>query len=83
MVDKYGTGDDPYTYPDSDVLINLFDIMDPQILEEAEKEFTLLATAEIPYQEPPYDFEYFCHLHKSLFGELFSWAVKKCVSLIG
>lgn len=74
MVDKYGTGDDPYTYSDSDVLVNLFDIMDVQILEEAEKEFTLLAAAEISFTEPPYDFGYFCNLHKLLFGQLFSWA---------
>ena len=74
MVDKYGTGDDPYTYPDSNVLTNLFEIMDAQVLEEAEKEFTVLAAAEISYKEPPYDFEYFCNLHMLLFGELFSWA---------
>lgn len=74
MVDKYGTGDDPYTYKSSDVLINKFDIQDPRILEEAEKEFTELAALSINFKEPPYTFETLCDIHRTLFSDLFEWA---------
>lgn len=76
MVDKYGTGNDPYTYNGTDVLINKFDIKDPAVLEEAEKEFTALAATGIHFKEPPYNFDYFCNIHKTLFGDLFDWAGK-------
>jgi cell filamentation protein len=74
MVDKYGTGEDPYTYHDSDVLINKFGIRDPHILEEAEKEFTELAALSISFKEPPYNFETLCDIHRTLFSDLFEWA---------
>ena len=74
MVDKYGVGQDPYTYNDSTILINKFNIRDEGILEEAEKEFTLIAAMDIEFQSPPYDFRYLCALHKKLFRDLFEWA---------
>jgi cell filamentation protein len=74
MVDKYGVGQDPYTYKNSTVLINKFNIRDEAILEEAEKEFTLIAAVDIEFQSPPYDFQYLCNLHKNLFRDLFEWA---------
>ena len=74
MVDKYGTGDDPYTYEGSDVLINKFEIRDLQVLEEAEKEFTELAALSISFNEPPYNFETLCDIHRTLFSDLFEWA---------
>ena len=74
MVDKYGTGSDPYTYKGTEVLINKFEITDPKILEEAEREFTELAAEEITFKEPPYNYQYLCDLHKKLFGELYEWA---------
>jgi cell filamentation protein len=40
MVDKYGTGQDPYCYPGTYVLINKFNIQDQIILQEAEREIT-------------------------------------------
>ncbi len=74
MSDKYGVGQDPYTYKNSTVLINKFNIRDEVILEEAEKEFTLIAAVDIEFQSPPYDFQYLCNLHKNLFRDLFEWA---------
>lgn len=74
MVDKYGVGEDPYTYPGTTVLVNKFEIRDESILEEAEREFSTLAAANCSFQKPPYNFEYFCKLHKMLFGDLFEWA---------
>lgn len=74
MVDKYGTGNDPYTYDDTNVLVNKFGITDPKVLEEAEKEFTSLAAMEMAFREPPYDFDYFRGIHRTLFGDLYDWA---------
>ena len=74
MVDKYGTGNDPYTYGDTNVLINKFEITDSVMLEEAEKEFTELAAEELIYRDPPYSFDYLCGIHKALFGDLYEWA---------
>lgn len=39
-LDKYGTGDDPYCYPGSNVLKNLLSIEDDKELAEAEAELT-------------------------------------------
>lgn len=40
MRDKYGVAQDKYCYPASDVLINLLDIRESDILDQAEAEFT-------------------------------------------
>ena len=37
MIDKYGTEQDPYCYPNSQVLKNLLDIKDENTLEKAER----------------------------------------------
>lgn len=42
MRDKYGAGQDPYCYPDSDVLVNKLNIRDEETLVAAEIEFTTL-----------------------------------------
>jgi cell filamentation protein len=74
VVDKYGTGQDPDCYPDTCVLINLLDIRDEQILEDAERDITLLRAAEVEFLPPPYSFSQLCSLHKTLFGDLYPWA---------
>ena len=38
--DKYGTGQDPYCYPNSDILINSLNIHDEALLEEAERDIS-------------------------------------------
>ena len=40
MVDKYGTGQDPYCYARTDILKNNFNIINEHILQEAEREIT-------------------------------------------
>ena len=57
-LDKYGTGDDPYCYPGSNVLRNLLNIEDDEELAEAEAELTELAVGEIEFDAPPYDLDY-------------------------
>ncbi len=44
MVDKYGTGEDPYCYENSLTLKNKFNIKDDIILQKAEKEISSEAT---------------------------------------
>ncbi|NHB89881.1 putative adenosine monophosphate-protein transferase Fic [Photorhabdus tasmaniensis] len=74
MVDKYGTGQDPYTYLGTDTLINKLGIRDSAILEQAEKELTELAILNISFWEPPYNLAFWCQLHKQIFSDLYNWA---------
>lgn len=74
MVDKYGTGQDPYTYDGSDVLVNKLNIRDGEQLLAAERDLSELAAMDIEFQEPPYDFAYWCSIHKQLFGDIYAWA---------
>lgn len=73
-LDKYGTGDDPYCYPGSNVLKNLLNIEDDEELAEAEAELTELAVEEIEFDAPPYDLDYFQSLHRQVFEDVFEWA---------
>lgn len=72
--DKYGTGQDPYCYPDSDVLINTLNIRDDQLLEEAERDLSTLSANDIEFALPPYDLNYLSAIHKALFSDLYPWA---------
>lgn len=74
VVDKYGTGQDPYCYEGTDVLINNFDIFDEETLQEAEREFTTAALNDIEFSHPPYDLDYLLELHSLLFSHIYSWA---------
>lgn len=74
MSEKYGVSHDPYTYPGAGVLKNKFGIKEQSVLEKAEIELATLAALRIEFASPPYDFAYFCKLHKQLFGDLFDWA---------
>lgn len=76
MVDKYGTAVDPYTYKGTSTLINKLGIRDAKILAQAEQEFTELAASEIVFNDPPYNFQTLCDLHKLLFEDLYDWAGK-------
>lgn len=77
MPDKYGVLQDKYCYPGTDVLVNLLHIQDPDVLAEAEAEFT--AVRFQTYQStirPIKDFtlEHLQFLHFHLFQDLYSWA---------
>ena len=74
MIDKYGTGQDPYCYPNSQVLENLLGIRDEEILENAERELTEIAVQDLGFSEPPYDYAYLKLIHKTLFTDIYSWA---------
>lgn len=74
MVDKYGTGQDPDCYPGTSTLINLFDIRDDKTLEAAEHDITEICASELEFQPPPYNLEYLCQIHKTLFQDICPWA---------
>lgn len=76
MVDKYGVGQDPYTYPNSSTLINKLNVRDPVQLNELENQLSTLALADIDFKPAPYDFSYLCLLHEKLFSDLYDWAGK-------
>lgn len=72
--DKYGIGQDSYCYPNSDILINSLNIHDEILLEDAEREISSLCANQIEFALPPYDLNYFCAIHKALFGDSYPWA---------
>jgi len=77
MHDKYGVNNDPYCYPDSSVLINLLNITDQNILDEAEIEIT--AERYESYHSKVIDisgftFNHLKLLHKHLFQDIYPWA---------
>lgn len=74
MLDKYGTGQDPYCYANSSVLVNRFNILNETILQTAESEITLEAARGIPFGLPPYDFAYLKNIHRQLFSRIYDWA---------
>ncbi|AFI88951.1 Fic/DOC family protein [Pectobacterium parmentieri] len=82
MPDKYGSGQDPYTYPDSNVLINKLGINDDSKFGDAERQLSELAVLDIEFEEPPYDLHYWCGLHGKIFGDLFDWAGEiRCIDI--
>lgn len=77
MRDKYGVEHDQYCYPDSDVLVNLLDIQDPQELAEAESEFSAERYRTYESRQlslADFSFEHLQHLHHHLFQDLYEWA---------
>ncbi|WP_235896856.1 hypothetical protein [Yersinia thracica] len=56
--DKYGDGPDPYTYLNSQGLINKFGITNDDQFIEMEKDFSELAIMDIKFSPPPYDLRY-------------------------
>lgn len=74
MLDKYGTGPDPYCYPGTAVLRNLYDLRDEEALSELERCLTDAAVAQIEFEPPPYDLSSMQRIHRTLFGGIYEWA---------
>ncbi len=74
MVDKYGTGQDPYCYPGTTVLRNRLGLLDDKSLDEAERALSEIAASEIEFSPPPYDLPALQRIHRQLFGDLYDWA---------
>lgn len=73
-MDKYGTGQDTYCYPGTDVLRNKLEVFDAVELEEAERELSLINADSIELFPAPYNFAYLKRLHHQLFHDLYDWA---------
>ncbi|ROR47842.1 UNVERIFIED_ORG: cell filamentation protein [Providencia alcalifaciens] len=79
MRDKYGISQDIYCYSGTDVLINLLNIRDVEVLEEAEIAFT--TERYLSYQGDKSDisqfnFSHLKFLHLYLFQDVYEWAGK-------
>lgn len=73
MVDKYGTGRDPYCSPDTTVLRNRLDLTDDKILAQAERDLSEVAAESLDFAPPPYDLLYLKNIHRQLFADLYHW----------
>lgn len=67
---------DPYLIPDTDVLQNKLNIVDKQLLEQAEADITYLKLLDIDawFENKPINYETFLAVHKYIFGDLYAWA---------
>lgn len=74
MRDKYGVKGDPDCYPGTHTLINFLHITDSDLLEAAERDITALAASHIEFSPPPYNLDYLCSIHKTLFEDIYAWA---------
>ena len=67
---------DPYLYPDSEILINLFDERDEQKLAEIEAAYTTFRLRQL-CDEPEkgvFNFKHLCQIHRFIFQDIFHWA---------
>lgn len=70
---------DPYLYPNTEMLKNLFGIMDQEELQSAESDYVTLRLSEIAEDEQPvkvFDFASLCQMHYRIFQDIFEWAGK-------
>lgn len=65
-----------YCYPDTDVLINHFSIMDDEKLKEVEKVYTLFRLSELQLKQPadPVDLTAFIEIHRSILQDVYPFA---------
>ena len=63
-------------YPDTTVLINKLGLKNQEALDNVESVAVALHSAEIESESSnaPFTFDFYCGLHKRLFGDLYDWA---------
>lgn len=68
---RYSCQDD-YSYPNSGVLRNKFDVEDQKKLNEIEEEFVTLRSFELSEEiiDPPFSIDTIKYIHKKLFGDM-------------
>lgn len=68
--------DKKYCYPNSNVLINKFDIQDSEKLEAIERQITSSREFELKKQpiNGKFDLKHLQEIHKTIFGDIYSWA---------
>lgn len=65
-----------YCYPDTDILINFFDLRDEEKLKELEKVYTLFRLSELRINLPadPLDMEAFLEIHRYILQDIYPFA---------
>lgn len=71
----YDAVDDPYTYENSTVLVNMLDLRTRAELDEFEAEISNARAAE-PLPEGEFDLAHYCAIHHHLFQDVYEWAGK-------
>jgi cell filamentation protein len=73
---NYQKHDDFYCYPESDVLINVFDIRDKDALNAVEQQITALKIAQLEAMPPrgTFDLKHIRSIHRFIFGDIYKWA---------
>lgn len=63
-------------YPGTTVLVNKPGAKTQELLNDVESTIVTIRWVEIAQQGPPkhMDFDYYCNLHKYLFGDIYEWA---------
>jgi cell filamentation protein len=67
---------DPYLYPNTETLINLFDERNEQRLGDIEADYTGLRLRQL-CDDPvsgAFDFDHLCRVHRFIFRDLYKWA---------
>ena len=72
----YNAQPDPYCYPNSNVLINIFGIKNAAELDAVERELTLNRLGEFLHKPVSgrFGFTHLKKIHKAIFGDLYEWA---------
>jgi cell filamentation protein len=67
---------DPYLYPDTEILINKFNIRDTEKLAEIEANYTALRLDELVASSiaGEFDAEHLAAIHRFIFQDIFDWA---------
>lgn len=64
---------DPYVYPQTNVLINKYNIRNAEVIQEIEGVITLLKSKE-PLPVGNLDYDHLKAIHRHFFGDLYEWA---------
>lgn len=70
--------DEKYCYPNTDILINRFNIKDPEMLHEAERKITIVTIARLNQKavRGNFNLKHLQSIHKGVFSDIYSWAGK-------
>ena len=73
---NYQKHDDFYCYPESDILINKFDICDKEALNTVERQITSLKIAQLEASpvKGDFDLKHIKSIHKFIFGDIYAWS---------
>lgn len=68
---------DPYLYPNSDVLKNKLGIKDKMQLDNAERDITASKLMQIKDVTGDFNYKHYKDIHKFIFGDIYDWAGKE------